>query len=139
MKIFTKVFFMLSMFLILLNKENSVKIDKQTQGNNSNHRSLTSASAANSLVTGLENSSMYSGDSINITVTAKDSSGNFVTTGGEIFTVKISNLWNKYNTYYCWPSGATGPLSANVNSVMTDHNNGTYKIMYFLCLKYHMQ
>ena len=97
------------------------------QINNQSHRSMVmaSTSAVNSIVTGLENSSMYTGDIIKITVTAKDSSGNFVTTGGDIFTVKISNLWTKYNAYYCWPNGATGPLSANVNDVMADHNNGT--------------
>ena len=120
------------LWIILLNKENLVKIDKQTQRNNSNHRSLTGASAANSIVTGLENSSMFTGDTINITVTAKDLSGNFVTTGGDIFTVKISNLWTKYNAYYCEPSGASGPLSANVNEVMIDHNNGTYTYSYTL-------
>ena len=111
------------MLLISLYKEDSVKISKQTPENNSNHRSLTSASAASSIITGLQNSSMFTGDTINITVIAKDSSGKFVTTGGDIFTVKISNLWNKYNDYYCKPSGATSPLSANVNDVMVDHNN----------------
>ena len=123
---------MLSILIILLFKENSVKIDKKMQGNNSNHRSLTDANAANSIVTGLENSSMFTGDTINITVTAKDSNGNLAASGGDIFTVKISNLWTKYNDYYCKPSGATDPLSANVNDVMTDHNNGTYTYSYTL-------
>ena len=103
--------------------ENSAEIETQMQAN---RRSLTGASAANSIVTGLENSSLYTGDTISITVTAKDLSGNFVTTGGDIFTVKISNLWTKYNDYYCKPNTVTGPLFANVNDVMTDHNNGTH-------------
>ena len=94
--------------------------------NQPNHRSLSVASAVNSVVAGLGSSSMFTGDILSITVTAKDSSGNLLTTGGDIFTVKISNKCTKYNAYYCEPTGATSPLSANINDVMIDHNNGTY-------------
>ena len=100
--------------------------------NQLNHRSLSAASAVNSVVAGLGSSSMFTGDTLSITVTAKDSSGNLLTTGGDIFTVKISNLCTIYNAYYCKPTGATSPLSANVNDVMIDHNNGTYTYSYTL-------
>ena len=89
-------------------------------------RSLTTASAVNSIVAGVSSTNVYSGSSLSITVTAKDSNGNLITTGGEIFTVKISNLWTKYNNYYWNPSGATSPLYSNINGVMTDNNDGTY-------------
>ena len=64
-------------------------------------------------------------------VTAKDSSGNAITTGGEKFAVKISNTCTKVNDYYCSPSGNVGPLSSNINGIMTD-NNGTYTYSYIL-------
>ena len=89
-------------------------------------RSLTTASAVNSIVAGVSSTNVYSGSSLSITVTAKDSSGNSINAGGEIFIVKISNLWTKYNNYYWNPSGATSPLSSNINDVMTDNSDGTF-------------
>ena len=65
-------------------------------------------------------------------VTVKDSTGNAITTGGEKFAVKISNTCVKFNDYYCSPSGNVGPLSSNINGIMTDHNNGTYTYSYIL-------
>ena len=82
------------------------------------------------MVSGLIYTKTFLGDTLEITVTAKDSYGNYVTTGGDIFTVKISNVCTKYNQYYCAPSGSTTSLSSNVNDVMTDHNNGTYSYSY---------
>ena len=75
---------------------------------------------------GLNPTNVFSGAPLVITVTAKDSTGNLITTGGEFFTVKISNLWTKNNNYFWVSNGATTPLSSNINGVMTDHNNGTY-------------
>ena len=89
-------------------------------------RSLTNADAGNSIVSGLESSNVYSVTPFTITVTTKDPKGNLITTGGEIFTVKISNLWTKYNSNYWTPNGKTSPLSSNINGVMTDNNDGSY-------------
>ena len=94
------------------------------------HRILTASDASKSEVTGLDLTQVSQGNTINITVTAKDSSGNSIASGGEKFIVKISNACTKYNQYYCAPSGSTKPLSSNINDVMTDHNNGTYTYSY---------
>ena len=61
-----------------------------------------------------------------VIVKAKDSSGNTISTGGEILMLKVSNLCNKVNDYYWSPNGVSGPLSIKINELMTDHNNGTY-------------
>ena len=65
-----------------------------------------------------------------ITVTAKDSSGNTITTGGELFMIRISNTWTLTNSHYCSPTGATAPLSSFISDMMTDNNNGIYSYSY---------
>lgn len=68
-----------------------------------------------------------------VIVTAKDSSGNALTTGGDTFFVMITNQCTKENTYICLVnSGAANTLSAPIQGVMTDHTNGTYSYTYTL-------
>ena len=93
------------------------------------HRSLA-ASPAYSEVGGLGSLQIIKGDPINITVKAKDSAGNYIFTGGELFMIKISNLWTKKNDHYCSPDGNSSPLTSNVNDIMVDHNDGNYTYSY---------
>ena len=95
------------------------------------HRLLSiSASAQTSIVSGSGIANIAIGTTVNIIVTAYDLNSNQVLTGGDAFIVKISNLWTKYNEYYWSPNGIPGPLSTNINDIMTDHNNGTYSYSY---------
>ena len=55
------------------------------------HRSLTAASAANSVVSGSGIVDIASGTTVTVTINAKDSSGASINAGGEIFVVRISN------------------------------------------------
>ena len=64
-----------------------------------------------------------------VTVTAKDSSGNTITTGGEKFLLKVSNVWIKKNNYY-WEVGTSFLFSPNIYILMTDNNDGTYTASY---------
>ena len=93
-------------------------------------RSLIAASAANSVVSGSGIFDIASGTTVTVTVTAKDSSGAPINTGGELFVVRVSNTWSKYNEHYWKPSGNSNTLSSNVVEPMTDHNNGTYSYSY---------
>ena len=95
-------------------------------------RSLVAASAANSVVSGTGISNIASGVTGTVTVTAKDSLGNTITTGGEIFMIKISNICSKANSHYWAPSGATTPLASNINDIMADNGDGTYSYSYIL-------
>ena len=95
-----------------------------------NQRSLTAASALQSVVSGTGIANFTPGSTLEVIVTAKDSNGNDITTGGELFLVIVSNIWTKYNQYYCQPSWGTGPLSTNIEGIMTDYNNGTYSYSY---------
>ena len=91
---------------------------------------MTSANAANSIVSGTGIYDFYSGSTVTVSVTAKDSYGNLITNGGEVFSVKISNLWTKVNDYLCEINGSSSTLASSINEVMTDHNNGTYTYSY---------
>ena len=64
-----------------------------------------------------------------IIVTAKDSSGNAITNGGEAFLLKVSNAWTIKNIHYCEVNSSTF-LTSNIYVLMTDHNNGTYSASY---------
>ena len=91
---------------------------------------MTAASAANSVISGTGIYDNVSGKTVNVTVTAKSSSGASINTGGELFVVRISNNWLKYNEHYWQPSGNSNTLSSNVIEPMIDHNNGTYSYSY---------
>ena len=68
---------------------------------------------------------MAAGTTAKITVTAKDVNG-VLTSGADQFMVKISNRWTKQNDHYCSLSVTSGPLSANINGIMTYTANGVY-------------
>ena len=67
------------------------------------------ASAQTTIISGSGIANIAIGITVNIIVTAYDLNSNQVLTGGDVFIVKISNLWTKYNEYYCSPSGSPGP------------------------------
>ena len=92
-------------------------------------RSL-SISTTNSVVSGAGISDIATGLTRTIVVTAKDSSGNIITTGGELLMIRITNLWSYANSHYCSPNGATTPLSSLVSDMMVDNGNGTYSYSY---------
>ena len=107
------------------------------------HRELSGASASNSVPSGNGVTTFAAGTPAVITVTAKNSGGGTISSGGDIFAVKISNPCSIIDTYYCDPG--SGPLSSSINGVMTDHNNGTYTYTYTvgstgetLCSYWHM-
>ena len=85
---------------------------------------------SNSIVSGSGIASFHAGTTVSIIVRAKDTYGNYITTGGDKFIVKISNPWTKYNSFYWKLTGSSGALSSNINAVMTDYNNGTYSYNY---------
>ena len=93
-------------------------------------RSLSTISTTNSVVSGTLVSDIASGLTGTIIVTAKDSSGNTITTGGELLMVRITNLWSYANSHYCSSNGVTTTLSSIVSDMMVDNGNGTYSYSY---------
>ena len=68
-----------------------------------------------------------------ITVTAKDSSGTNIGTGGDLFYVQITNEWTKTSDF-AWTvvTGADNTLSSSIFALMTDNYDGTYTYQYTL-------
>jgi hypothetical protein len=84
--------------------------------------------ATKSTISGvIENPPFIKGVSYTFSVNAKDSSGNSITTGGEIVYISITNPCTRGPNMACdaIPSAPT-VLATDVNSRMTDHSNGTY-------------
>ena len=107
-------------------------VDNKINNNNHRepyHRSLVAASASNSVVSGTGVTTFAKQTMSVVTVTAKDSSGNTITTGGEKFLLKVSNVWTKKNNYY-WEVGTSFLFSPNIYILMTDNNDGTYTASY---------
>ena len=92
------------------------------------HRKLSSVSVANSVVSGTGIQNQLLRENVTVTVTAKDSSGNSITTGGETFVVRVTDkcvaesihMWS--NSYY--------PPYRYIDGIMTDNNDGTYAYSY---------
>ena len=97
-----------------------------------NRRFLTAADASQSVVSGPGIANVAVGTNNTVIVTAKSSSGSAISTGGDIFTFRITNRWTKYNQYYCKPTGDSGPISANLIGLFGDLNNGNYSIYYYI-------
>ena len=92
-----------------------------------NQRSLLAADPSQSVMSGPKVTNLEAGTTTRITVSAKDANGS-PASGTDKFMVKISGRCTKQNDYYCSPNAGTGPLSANVNGVMTYTSNGEYCI-----------
>ena len=97
-----------------------------------NRRFLTAADASQSVVSGPGITNVAAGTNNTVTVTAKSSGGGAISTGGDIFTFRITNRWTKYNQYYCKPTGASGPISQFMIGSFLDLNNGNYSIKYLI-------
>ena len=71
-------------------------------------------------------------DTVHILVQAKDSSGNNITTGGEIIMIHISNQCARYNGQFgCFnTSDQQQVMESNIYDQMIDHNDGTYTYDY---------
>ena len=89
-------------------------------------RSLYVADPTQSVASGPGISNVAAGTTAKITVTAKDTNGVLLTSGADQFMVQISNRCTKENDYYCSSYGTSGPLSANINGMMTYSGSGIY-------------
>ena len=94
------------------------------------------ASAINSVVSGTGVSgNLIAFNTYTVTVTAKDASGNYVGTGGDIFTIEIYNYWTlDSNLNWNEVFGAKQTLSAPIKATMTDNGDGTYSYNYSVLL-----
>ena len=87
-------------------------------------------SASNSVVSGTGITDFYSDTTVTIFVTVKNAFGTLMTSGGDTFIVKISNLWTQINSNLCEVNGNSNTLASSINGVMTDLNNGNYTYSY---------
>jgi hypothetical protein len=62
-----------------------------------------------------------------VTVTAKDTGGTNVGTGGDLFYVQITNRCTKTSNFACTVNGgADNTILTAITALMTDNNDGTY-------------
>ena len=97
-----------------------------------NRRFLTAADASQSVVSCSGTANVAAGTINTVIVTAKSSGGGSISTGGDIFTWRVTNNWIKYNQYYCKPTGASGPISGTMIGSFLDLNNGNYGAQYLI-------
>ena len=92
----------------------------------------TDASTSTISGTGIA-SSIYALTAYTITVTAKDSAGNSIGHGGDIFLIQITNKWTTSVEYVCdLVSGARSTVSTPYYDKMIDNGDGTYSYSYTL-------
>jgi cysteine-rich repeat protein len=85
------------------------------------------ASAAQSTVSGSAISAFTALSAQTVTVTAKDSGGNSIGVGGDLFYVQISNEWTKTSNFeWTIVDGADNTIISTIFAEMTDNNDGTY-------------
>ena len=96
-------------------------------------RILTSTSPTQSTVSGSGITSIEPFKNYTVTVTAKNSGGTLVGTGGDSFYVRISNECTK-TTQVDWTviSGAANTMSSPFEALMTYNGDGTYTYNYTL-------
>lgn len=79
--------------------------------------------------TGVQNLQAF--DTVTVTVTAKDSSGNLIGTGGSILTIEVHNECTLDIDLVCTEViGATQVLASPIVANMTDNSDGTYDYSY---------
>ena len=93
---------------------------------NINRRVLISMDPTKSVINWKGFPDIAEGTTVTVIVTAKDTSGILISTGGENLMLKVSNICNKVNDYYWSPSDLLNLISININVLMTDNNDGTY-------------
>ena len=114
--------------MFVLDKESKIYINSE-QNHGVKRRLVTSASMSTISGNGLQ--SIAAGTVGTINVTSRDSSGNLIGTGGDLWVVKITNEWTKANDYTCvGVSGAANTLSSPISGTMTDKGDGTYTYSY---------
>ena len=94
-------------------------------------RNLSSTTAAQSTVSGTAIANQVVLSSKTVTVTAKDSSGTNIGTGGDLFYIQITNQCTKTSDF-AWTivGGADNTLSSSIFILMTDNYDGTYNYSY---------
>ena len=65
------------------------------------HRKLSSVSVTNSVVSGNGTQNQLVRDNVTVTVVAKDSSGNSITTGGETFVLRVTSKCVAESIHLC--------------------------------------
>ena len=118
------------MLTIFLNFKN---YDLQIESEERKRQTVGTFSATQSTVTGTGASSTVEVfTSLTVTVTAKDSSGNNIGTGGELIWIRLQKECTKVSNNFYWTtkSSTTFALSAEVWTKMTDNSDGTYTYTY---------
>ena len=88
-------------------------------------------SAAQSTITGTGVSSIIAFQTYTVVVTAKDSSGINIGTGGEKIWIKLEDECDRTTNFECVAtSGSTHALSSMIWTQMTDNSDGTYSYSY---------
>ena len=85
-------------------------------------------SATNSVVSGTGIQNQLLRENVTVTVTAKDSSGNFINTGGETFVVRVTSKCVAESIHLC--SNSYYSPYQYIDGIMTDNNDGTYAYSY---------
>jgi hypothetical protein len=87
---------------------------------------VNSADSNNSIISGNGTVAVEPFNSYQVKVQAVRSDGNWKTTGGDIFFIRIFNEWVENSDLTCTEvAGATQVVSASVNTEMTDVGDGT--------------
>ena len=82
----------------------------------------------NSVVSGNGTQNQLVRDNVTVTVVAKDSSGNSITTGGETFVLRVTSKCVAESIHLC--SNSYNSPSQYIDKIMTDNNDGTYTYSY---------
>ena len=98
----------------------------------SSHRNLQSTtSATQSTVTGAGIVNNEALTTYTVTVTAKDSGGVTINTGGDLFYIEIKNHCTKVDEFECATvGGAEQTIATEISTIMTDNGDGTYSYSY---------
>lgn len=90
---------------------------------------LSSASPSLSAISGTGIANFVSSTSVSVTVTAKNSGGTNLGTGGDIFWITVSDKCSKTSNFVCTQVGGD-TLSSDLSAIMTDNGDGTYSYTY---------
>ena len=110
-------------------KNDTINIDVQIPINKRN--SVGAFSATQSTVTGTGVSAIIAFQTYTVIVTAKDSTGTNIGTGGEKIWIKLEDECDKTTTFqWVATTGSTHALSSMIWTQMTDNSDGTYSYSY---------
>ena len=113
----------------LENSANNLNVGVEVSGDKRN--AAGAFSAAQSTITGTGVSSIVAFQTYTVIVTAKDSSGTNIGTGGEKIWIKLEDECDRTTNFECVAtSGSTHALSSMIWTQMTDNSDGTYSYSY---------